>query len=193
MSNMVKKEICQAVKKDGELCKNKAKIGTRYCGVHKNYYLFSDADVKVYYPCGKSVIVKYNKDIQKFKELLDEYKTHIIKIYIKGEEDEVTELPQHIESVYCLLENPRYLKVGFVAYNERDEWTKIKRYIINIYHANDYRDRVVFQSYIINENGDMINNLGKASLSINKIHTKFINTNNLLAPQDFNESESESE
>ena len=193
---MVKKEICRATKKDGSPCKNKAKDGTRYCGVHKNYYLFSDADVKVYYPSGKSIEVKYKKDIEEFKKQLDEYKTNIIKIFIKGEEDEPKELPQHIESVFCLLENPRYLKVGFVAYQERDEWTKFKRIITKIYKPNPYRTSVDFSTYIIRdckEEGIINSNIQKnTTITINELHTEFYHITG-LTPLDFNEPESESE
>ena len=43
------KLICQAVKKDGKACKYKAKCGSKYCGIHKNFIdtsktLFTDEE-----------------------------------------------------------------------------------------------------------------------------------------------------
>jgi hypothetical protein len=180
--------ICEAKKKDGQPCKFKSKDGTKYCGVHKNYYLFTTPMIKVYYPSGKEVVVKYRKNMDRFKEQLEEYETNIVKIFIEGEEDEPQEMPEHLEHVFCLLEEPRYLKVGFVAVDEREDGTKHIRIVKEIRHPNDWQDRIVFETHIISSTGSLINNLGKAALSINKIHTKFY-TGTSLKPQDFVEPE----
>ena len=47
------KLICQAVKKDGNPCKWKAKCDSKYCGVHKDYVdtskpLFTEEEEEIY-------------------------------------------------------------------------------------------------------------------------------------------------
>jgi hypothetical protein len=186
--------ICEAIKKDGNPCKCKAKNGTRYCGTHKNYYTLTTHMIKVYYPSGKEVDVKYRKNMDRFKEQLDEYETNIVKIFIEGEEDEPQELPQHLEHVFCLLEEPRYLKVGFVAVDEREDGDKQVRIVKEIRHPNDWQDRIVFETHILSSTGSLINNLGKSALSINKLHTKFYTTvNTSLTPQEFFDPENKIE
>jgi hypothetical protein len=177
--------ICEATKKNGCACKNKSKPNSHYCGVHKDYYLFSKPTIKVYYPCGKSVDVKYKKDIEDFKTQLDEYKTHIITIFIGGIEDEPTEMPPHLESVFCLLSEPRMLKAGYVATKNREDGDVMICTITDVQNYNDLLYRIFFLTrYIRSTDGVLVANAGMASLAINSLHSKF-HSNTSLKPEDF--------
>ena len=176
--------ICEATKKNGCACKNKSKPNSHYCGVHKDYYLFSKPTIKVYYPCGKSVDVKYKKDIEDFKTQLDEYKTHIITIFIGGIEDEPTEMPSHLESVFCLLTEPRMLKAGYVARETRKDGDIHIRTITDVQNYKDLLYRIFFLTKLVSPDGTQIANMGMASLAINSLHSKF-HSNTSLKPTDF--------
>jgi hypothetical protein len=141
-------------------------------------------NIKVYFPCGKSVDVKYRKRVAEFKKQIEEYKTHIVKIFITGQEDEPAELPENIEHVFCLLQNPRYLKVGFVATDKRENGDSHVRTITKIINPNAWMYRIIFDTCIISSSGYIISILGKASLSTNKLHSVFL-TMSSLKPEDF--------
>jgi len=177
--------ICEATKKDGCACKNKAKPNSHYCGVHKDYYLFTNPMIKVYYPCGKSVDVKYKKDVNDIKTQLDEYKTHIITIFIEGVEDEPNEIPPHLESVFCLLTEPRMLKAGYVATINRPDGDVMISTITDVQNYNDLLYRIFFLTrYVRSTDGVLVANAGMASLAINSLHSKF-HSNTFLKPTDF--------
>ena len=176
--------ICEATKKNGCACKNKSKPNSHYCGVHKDYYLFTSPTIKVYYPCGKSVDVKYKKDIEDFKTQLDEYKTHIITIFIGGVEDEPTEMPPHLESVFCLLTEPRMIKPGFVARKTREDGDIQIHTITDVQNYNDLLYRVFFLTKLFSPDGAQIANMGMASLATNCLHSIFYSKTG-LKPEDF--------